>query len=162
MSTIKVGDELPGRVLKIAEKYVLLDLGNKVTGISFITDALNDFSLTLKEAFEDKINNVIPTTVLSVDEQNKKIELSLRSATAKTRSIKSHEDLKQGEIVDGIVKNVNDKGIFVYLSRKVEAFVPVSKLSDSYLKEWKKFYKPMQYVLGKVVTCDEDSRISLT
>ncbi|QHS75500.1 Rrp5p [Saccharomyces paradoxus] len=162
MTTIKVGDEFPGRVLKIAEKYVLLDLGNKVTGISFITDALNDFSLSLKEGFGDKINNVIPTTVLAVDAENKKIELSLRSAAAKTRSIKSHEDLKQGDIVDGIIKSVNDKGIFVYLSRKVEAFVPVSKLSDSYLKEWKKFYKPMQYVLGKVVTCDEDSRISLT
>ncbi|CAI4048970.1 hypothetical protein N7582_004532 [Saccharomyces uvarum] len=162
MSTIKVGDELPGRILKIAEKYVLLDLGNKVTGISFITDALNDFSVSLNETFDDKINNVIPTTVLAVDAENKKIELSLRTATPKSRSIGSHKDLKQGDIVDGIIKNVNDKGIFVYLSKKVEAFVPVSKLSDSYLKEWKKFYKPMQYVVGKVVTCDEDSRISLT
>ncbi|CAI4048739.1 Rrp5p SKDI_13G3590 [Saccharomyces kudriavzevii IFO 1802] len=162
ISTIKVGDELPGRVLKIAEKYVLLDLGNKVTGISFITDALNDFSVSLNEAFQDKINNVIPTTVLAVDVENKKIELSLRSVDSKSRSIKSHEDLKQGDIVDGIINNVSDKGIFVYLSKKMEAFVPVSKLSDSYLKEWKKFYKPMQYVVGKVVTCSEDSRISLT
>lgn len=161
ISDIKVNDTLPARIIKVTEKFVLLDLGNKITGISFITDALDDYSVTLHEAYEHKMRQMVSATVLSVDAESKKINLSLRSKDA-SPTIASHDDIKQGKIVYALVKAVTDKGIFVYLSTKLDGFVPVSKLSDSYLKDWKKFYKPMQYVVGKVVSCEEDSRVLLT
>ncbi|GAV51232.1 hypothetical protein ZYGR_0AD04150 [Zygosaccharomyces rouxii] len=156
------GTKVPARILKVNEKYVLLDLGSGVKGISFATDALDDFSIPLPEAFKDKQNQIVSATVLLVDEENSRIKLSLRSPAAKTHAISSHEDLKKGAIVQALVKGTTDKGVFVYLSSNLEAFVPVSKLSDSYIKEWKKFYQPMQHVVGKVVNCDDDSRILLT
>lgn len=159
---LKVGDKVPARISKVADSYVLLDLGNKLTGISFITDALNDFSVSLKDTFQDKMNKIVPATILSVDADKKKIHLSLRSSEAKTPLITTFEDVKQGDIVHGLVKRITDKGLFVYLSRTSDAFVPVSKLSDSYLKDWKKFYNPMQHVIGKVVQSENDSRILLT
>lgn len=107
-------------------------------------------------------NQVVPATVLSADTESGKIRLSLRTRNAKSREIRSHKDIKQGDVVPALVKTVTDKGVFVYLSAKLEAFVPVSKLSDSYLKDWKNFYKPMQYVLGKVINSEDDSRILLT
>jgi len=162
ISDLVVGSKVPARISKVGDNYVLLDLGNKLTGISFATDALNDYSVSLKDTFNNKINKMVIATIVSVDIENKKINLSLRSDNAKTKSITSHNDIKEGDIVQGIVKRVMDKGIFVYLSSKIDAFVPISKLSDSYLKEWKKFYRPMQPVVGKVVQCDEDSRILLT
>lgn len=158
----KVGDKLPARIVKISDKYILLNLGNDVIGISFATDALDDFSVPLQVAYEGMQNQIISAVVLSVDSESNKIRLSLRSANAKSRDIKSHSDIKQGDTVSALVKAVTDKGIFVYLSTSLEAFVPVSKLSDSFLKEWKKFYKPMQCVVGKVINSDEDSRILLT
>lgn len=159
-STIKVGEELPARVAKIFTKYVLLDLGNDVTAISFATEALDDFSVSLKDAFTNKINHIIPSKVLTVDSEAKRITVSLRSDNSKT--ISSASDIKQGDIVNALVKAVTDKGIFVFLSSSVEAFVPISKLSDSYLKDWKKFFKPMQNVVGKVVQCDSDDKILIT
>ncbi|GAV56112.1 hypothetical protein ZYGR_0BA00180 [Zygosaccharomyces rouxii] len=156
------GTKIPARILKVNEKYVLLDLGNGVKGISFATDALDDFSVPLTDAFKDKQNQIMSATVLLVDEENSRIKLSLRSPDAKTRTIASHEDLKRGDIIQALVKGATDKGVFVYLSSNVEAFVPVSKLSDSYIKEWRKFYQPMQHVIGKVVNCDDNSRILLT
>lgn len=156
------GSKIPARILKVDKKYVLLDLGNGIKGISFATDALDDFSVPLLEAFKDKQNQIVSTTVLSVDEGNSRIKLSLRSSEAKTRAISSHKDLKRDDIIQALVKGATDKGVFVYLSSSVEAFVPVSKLSDSYIKEWKKFFQPMQHVVGKVVNCDDDSRILLT
>lgn len=157
---VKIGDSLPAKVVKVTEKYVLLNLGNDVVGISFATDALDDFSVPLETAFGGMVAQTVPATVLSVE--SGKIRLSLRSKSAKSREIRSHNDIKQGDVVQALVKNVTDKGIFVYLSTNLEAFVPVSKLSDSFLKEWKKFYKPMQCVVGKVINSDEDSRILLT
>lgn len=159
-STIKVGEELPARVAKIFNKYVLLDLGNGISAISFATDALDDYSISLTDAFSSKVNHVLPSKVLSVDAEAKRITVSLRSNESKT--ISSASDIKQGDIVNALVKAVTDKGIFVYLSSTVEAFVPVSKLSDSYLKDWKKFFKPMQNVVGKVVQSDSDDKILLT
>lgn len=159
---VKVGDKLPAKIVKINEKYILLNLGGDVVGISFAPDALDDFSVPLNVAFEGMVNQIIPATVVSIDSENDKIKLSLRSANPKTREIKSHKDIKQGDVVQALVKRVTDKGIFVYLSTNLEAFVPVSKLSDSFLKEWKKFYKPMQCVVGKVINSENDSRILLT
>ncbi|CCF56637.1 hypothetical protein KAFR_0B03400 [Kazachstania africana CBS 2517] len=162
INSIKVGESLPARIAKIFEKYILLDLGNKLTGMAFATDALDDFSVTLQDAFHDKVNQIVMATIVSLDVDSKKVNLSLRTKDAKTPTITSHDDLKKGDIVHALVKSVSDKGIFLHLSRTLEAFVPVTMLSDSYLKEWKKFYKSMQHVVGKVVKCDEDARILIT
>ncbi|AAS53937.2 AFR566Cp [Eremothecium gossypii ATCC 10895] len=159
---IKVADKLPARIVKVADSYLLLDLGNRLTGVAFVTDALNEFSLSLRSVYEDKIGSMILASVVGVDVENKKINLSLRTEDATDRYILSHKDLKQGDVVRGFIKSVTDKGIFVYLSRTLQAFVPVSKLTDAYIKEWKKFYKTMQPITGKVVNCESDSRILLT
>lgn len=159
---IKVGNRMPASIVKITDRYVLLNLGGNVTGISFAADALDDFSVPLDEAFSGMKNQTIPSEVISIASESKQIRLSLRSKDSKTPLVKSHKDLKQGQIVQALIKSVTDKGIFVYLSSLIEAFVPVSKLSDSYLKDWKQFYKVMQPVTGKVVKSDDDSRILLT
>lgn len=159
---VKAGDILPARISGIFDKYLLLDLGNKLTGISFITDALDDFSVSLKEAYGNKLNQVVAAKVIDVDAEKKRISLSLRSETPVSPTINSHKDIKQGDIVHGFIKSVTDKGIFVILGKTLDAFVPVSKLSDSYLKEWKKFYKTMQHVIGKVVSCSDDGHVLLT
>lgn len=159
---LKAGDVVPARISGIYDKYVLLDLGNKVTGISFITDALDDYSTSLKSVFSDKLNQVLAAKVLAVDTEKKRISLSLRSNSPVSPNITSHKDIKQGDVVHGFIKSITNKGVFVILGRSLDAFVPVSKLSDSYLKDWEKFYKPMQHVIGKVVSCDDDEHVLLT
>ncbi|CCK72299.1 Rrp5p KNAG_0J02180 [Huiozyma naganishii CBS 8797] len=160
--SIAVNDVIPARIGKIFENFLLLDLGNSITGLVFATDALDSFSTSLNEAYGDKVNRIVSAKVVAIDKKNKKINLSLRSEASKVPTVTSYSDLKQGDIVHGLVKTVNDKGIFVYLSRTVEAFVPISKLSDAYLKDWKKFYKPMQHVIGKVVKSEDDKHILIT
>ncbi|SCU92882.1 LAME_0F01882g1_1 [Lachancea meyersii CBS 8951] len=159
-SQVAVGEKLPARILNVTDSYVLLELGENVKGVAFITDALNDYSMSLKDAFGSQKNAIVPTTVLSRNDD--KINLSLRSEDAKDGNATSHKSLKQGDVVRGFVKKVMDKGAFIYLGGKLQAFVPVSKLTDSYIKDWKKFYKPMQAVVGKVVNCDDDEHILLT
>lgn len=155
---VKVGDKLPCRITKISDSYVLVNLGNGVKAISFITTALDDFKNDLKTTYH--INQVVVGQVLAKDDEEQKINVSLIKNPDSI--INSASDLQVGQVVDALVKNVTDKGLFVYLSSTINAFVPVSKLSDSYIKDWKKFYKPLQHVLGKVVTAESNKRISLT
>ncbi|CEP60467.1 Rrp5p LALA0_S01e11540g [Lachancea lanzarotensis] len=159
-SEVSVGQKLPARILNVADSYVLLELGEKVKGVAFITDALDDYSQSLKNALGSQRNSIVSATVISNNDN--KINLSLRSEDAKDGKATSHKALKQGDVVRGFVKKVTDKGAFIYLSSSLQAFVPVSKLTDSFIKDWKKFFKPMQAVIGKVVNCDDDERILVT
>lgn len=162
ITEIKTGDILPARIVSVQDTYVLLKLGKDVIGVSFITDALDDFSKNLKDVYDTKKKSIVSASVLEVDVDKKKIHLSLRSASPKDRSIKSVADLKIGDVIRGFISSVTDKGVFVNLSRSLQAFVPVSKLTDAYIKDWKKFYRRGQAVVGKVVNCESDSRILLT
>lgn len=162
ISEIKVGDTLPARILSVQDTYLLLSLGNDVTGVSFVTDAMDDYSKSLKEQYSQKIKSIVSAKVLEVDAKEKKIFLSLRSEDATSPIMNSAKELKRGDLIRGFIKTITDKGLFISLSRNLQAFVPVSKLTDAYIKEWKKYYKRGQCVIGKVVNCDNDARILLT
>ncbi|SCU93856.1 LADA_0G05204g1_1 [Lachancea dasiensis] len=157
---ISLGDKLPARILNVTDSYVLLELGEGIRGVAFITDALNDYSQSLKDAYGSQKNEIISVTVIALNEG--KINLSLRSSESIDGNAKSHTQLRRGDVLRAFVKKVTDKGVFLHLSSTLQAFVPVSKLTDSYIKDWKKFYKPLQSVVGKVVNCDDDSHILLT
>lgn len=157
---VKVGDVVPARVLKTRESYVVVELGSNVTAVSFITDALNNYSEKIDSIFST--NDICAATILSIDEPNNKIYVSLRTKDAKDKCISSFEDLKSGDVVRGFVKNVSDKGLYVSLGREVYALVRVSDLSDSFLKDWKKFFKVHQPIIGKIVSSEDAGRVLMT
>ncbi|SCU78155.1 LAMI_0A03642g1_1 [Lachancea mirantina] len=159
---VELNKKIPAKVLKVADNYVLVDLGNDVKAVSFITDALDDYSKSLSDVYGNKRGYIINALVTSINNEESKINVSLRSESAQDGNVQSSNDLQQGDVVRGFVKKVTEKGVFVYLSSTVQAFVPVSKLSDSYLKNWKKFFKSAQPVIGKIVSCDSDSKVLMT
>lgn len=156
---VKVGKKYPARVLKVKESFVLVELGHNVVASAYITDALNDYSEKLEHAFH--ANEFTTATVLEIDSDAQKIAVSLRTQP-KDKTINSVEDLTRGDVVRGFVKNVANNGIYVALGRSIHALVRISDLSDSYLKDWKKYFKPNQSVLGKISACKEEGRILMT
>ncbi|KAG7754039.1 hypothetical protein KL911_002515 [Ogataea haglerorum] len=160
LEDVEVGSVIPARVLKTRESYVVVELGKQVSGISFITDALNDYTDKLDDIFST--NDICAATVLEVDHSNKKVYVSLRTQDVKDKRIASYEDLSPGTLVRGFVKNVADNGVYVALGRTVHALVRVSDLSDSYLKDWKQYFKVHQPVLGKITKCEGVNQILMT
>lgn len=145
---IKVDQRLPARVIHIYEDSVLVELGKNITAQSYITDALDDYNEKLSEVFT--VNEIVPAVVLSVDEPNRRVKVSLRTENSKEKLIREVSDLKRGDIVKGFVKNITDKGLFVGLSSQITGYVRITDLSDTYLKDWKKFFKLHKLVTGKV------------
>ncbi|VUG18531.1 RRP5 [Brettanomyces bruxellensis] len=160
IDSVHVGDRVPARVVKVYESYVLLELGDHVDAAAYITEALDDYDQKLEEVYAQ--NDVVAARVLEVDKPSKRIEVSLQSDTAKDKSIDSVDDLKVGDIVRGFVNRINNGGLLVTLSKDVYAFVKVANLSDSYLKDWKPFFKLYQPVTGKVVRADGLGKIMLS
>ncbi|KAG7665962.1 RRP5 [[Candida] subhashii] len=157
---IKIGEKYPGRVVKVKESFVLVELGKNVVASSFITDALNDYSEKLDHVFQ--VNSYVVATVLDIDLEENKIAVSLRNENAVDKLINSVEDLSRGDIVKGFIKNIANNGVYVALGRSIHALVRISDLSDSYLKDWKKYFKPHQLVTGKISACKEEGRVLMT
>ncbi|WEJ95456.1 rRNA biogenesis protein rrp5 [Yamadazyma tenuis] len=157
---VKVGDKYPARILKVKETFVLVELGENVTASAYITDALDDYTEKLESVFSS--NDFTSATVLNVDKEAKKMAVSLRTESASDKLINSFADLKIGDVVRGFIKNIANNGIHVSLGRTVSAYVRVSDLSDSFLKDWKRYFKLHQSIVGKISACEKEGQVRMT
>ncbi|KAJ5978090.1 hypothetical protein N7501_001432 [Penicillium viridicatum] len=165
---ISVGMILPGRVTKVTERQLIMQLGESLVGAVNLVDLADDYSKANPTVHSK--NEVLRACVIAVDKSNKKIALSLRpskvmssSLPVQDRDISSLKDVKPNDIIRGFVRRVTDSGLFVAVSNDITAYVRVSDLSDSYLKEWKDSYQPDQLVKGKVTFVDaEQGKLQLS
>lgn len=158
--SVKAGDLIPGRIVKVDKTFVLVQIGEDVDAIVYITDALDDYSKSLEDVFA--VDRILPVKILEADKPNQRIYGSLRTGDASSKGIESIDDLKVGQVVKGFIKHVANNGVFVALSRDIYALVRVTDLSDSYLKDWKQFYTVHQPVVGKIIRCDGPGKILMT
>ncbi|KAK5059685.1 hypothetical protein LTR84_009568 [Exophiala bonariae] len=162
LESISAGLVLPGRVTRISDRNIVVQLSDQVVGVVDLIDMADDYNESNPAKYEK--NDVLRVCVLKVDAPNKKVTLSVRPSKALSSSfpvtdpeITSVKQLAVNDVVRGFIRNVADKGVFVTLGHGVTAFVRVSNLSDSYLKEWKNHFQRDQLVKGKIIFLDEAS-----
>lgn len=153
---------LPGRVTKVTDRNILVQLSEQVVGAVEMIDMADDYNEANSAKFQK--NDVLRVCVLDVDVPNKKVSLSTRRSKVLSSSspvtdpeITSLKQLSVNDVVRGFICNVADKGIFVTLGHGITAFVRVSHLSDQYLKDWKDHFQRDQLVKGKITLVDEAS-----
>ncbi|KAJ5713657.1 uncharacterized protein N7483_010838 [Penicillium malachiteum] len=158
---ISVGMVLAGRVTKITEKQLIMQLNDALVGAVNLIDLADDYSKANPTVHQK--NEVLRACVVAVDKNHKKIYLSLRPSKVLSSSlpvqdpeITSIKDLKANDVVRGFVKRIADSGLFISVGHDVNAYVRVSDLSDSYLKEWKDSFQVDQLVKGRVTLVDAE------
>ena len=158
-SSLKRNMVLPGRVTKVNERQVIVQLSENVSGPVHLPDMSDNYEDV--NTLEHKKNDIVRVSVVDADASNKKLRLSLRpsrimSSTlpVKDKEITEVAQILPGDIVRGFVKNVADKGLFVLLGGQVVALVKISNLSDRFLKDWKDQFQVDQLVKGRVVNVD--------
>jgi rRNA biogenesis protein RRP5 len=159
LKELSKGMILPGRITKTSERQVLVQLSDNIVGAINLIDLSDDYAKA--DPTVCRKNEIVRVCVVDVDMPNKKILLSLRpskvlssSLPIQDREIASAQQLHVNDVVRGFICNVADKGLFVTLGHGVTAFVRVSNLSDSYLKEWKEEFQRDQLVKGKIISLD--------
>ncbi|KAF1982451.1 rRNA biogenesis protein RRP5 [Aulographum hederae CBS 113979] len=156
---VSKGMILPGTVVKVTEQYIMVRVSDAVLGQVPLTEFADDYSKanpTIHNMYD-----VVRVCVIGVDVPNKRILLSLRpskvlnsKAPVQDPAIATISQLKVNDVVRGFVHQVADNGVFVTLGPTVTAFVRVSDLSDSYVKDWKSLVEIDQLVNGKITTVD--------
>lgn len=155
------GMVVAGKVTKVNESNVLVQLNNGISGLVDVTEVADNFD----EADLSKYSkyDIVRVCVMDIDTSTKRVTLSTRpsrvlnsSLPVKDREISSISQVKVNDIVRGFVNNISDKGLFVSLGGNVHAFVRISDMSDSYIKDWKSHFQVNQLVKGKVISVDEN------
>lgn len=156
---VKQNMVLPGRITKINERQILVQLSDLVSGPVHLIDISDNYDEASTMSYSK--NSVLRVSVVEVDKSNKKIRLSTRpsrvlnsSLPSKDQEITMASQLNSGDIIRGFVKNVSDKGLFVTLGGDVTAMVKISDLSDKFLKDWKDHYQIDQIVKGRIISID--------
>ncbi|KAL8859953.1 MAG: hypothetical protein Q9178_003501 [Gyalolechia marmorata] len=158
---LSVGMVLPGRVTRVNERQIMVQLNDSLSGPVNMVDLADDYSTANPTTYEK--NQITRVCIRGVDVPNKRIHLSTRpsktlssSLPVVDREINGMSDLKVNDVVRGFVKNVGDNGVFISLAFNLTAFVRVSNLSDLFLKDWKSEFRIDQLVKGKVIQIDND------
>lgn len=158
-SSLKKNMVLPGRITRINERQILINLSDQVAGAVHLPDMADDYDEV--NTMKYKKNDIVRVSVVDVDTPNKKVRLSLRpsrimSSTlpVQDKEITEVSQLAPGDIVRGFIKNVAEKGVYVLLGGQVDAMVLISNLSDRFIKNWKDDYQVDQLVKGRVLFAD--------
>lgn len=154
------GTVVPGKVTRVTDRQVMVQLSENVSGPVNLPDLADDFAQANPMAHAR--NDIVRVCVVEVDPPNKRIRLSMRPSRTLNSALPvvdpeliSIDQLKVNDVVRGFVKNVADNGIFVNFGGSVTGYVRISDLSDSYIKDWKSAYQVDQLVKGKVIAVDK-------
>lgn len=159
INDIAKGMVLPGRVTKVTERQVMVQLNNTLSGAVGLTDLADDYSKADPSIYQK--NQIVRVCVRYIDMPNKRVALSTRpskvlssSLPVKDPEITSISELNVNDIFRGFVKNATDAGLFVNIGTNITAFVKVSDLSDLFLKDWKSHFEIDQLVKGRITVAD--------
>jgi small subunit ribosomal protein S1 len=132
VSTLKAGDVVKGKVVKVEDNHALVDVGYKYDGIIPIRELS---SIQLENAAEAvSVGDEVELKVLSIDEEKERLVLSKRAID----SVKAWEELKgkfeRGEIIEAKVADVVKGGLVVDLG--VRGFIPASMVERHFVEDF--------------------------
>lgn len=153
------GMVLPGRVTKITERQIMVQISEDLAGPVNMIDMADDYSQADTTKYQK--HQIIRVCVNDVDHAKKRILLSTRPSKVLSSSlpvvdpeITSISQLKVNDILRGFVENIADSGLFISIGSTITAFIRVTNLSDKFLKDWKSHFEINQLVKGKIIAID--------
>ena len=124
LNVLKRGDIINGKVVKIVNGTVFVDINYKAEGfISGSELKSSDYSIKNIE-----IGTELAVYVLNPENEKGQTELSLRRTEDIRRWQKLNDSLKNNDIIQVKVADFNDGGLLVEISEGLSGFVPISQL----------------------------------
>lgn len=125
-SQVEVGQVVKGEVVRITDFGAFVNVG----GVDCLLP-LSQISWKWVEHPTDllKVGQEINVEIIDIDHTKQRISLSLKN-TEPDPWIKAEEELKEGEVKEGVVTRIKPFGAFVEVLAGVEALLPQSSVSE--------------------------------
>jgi len=151
------GQRVKGKVTNTTKYGAFVELEQGVEGLLHISEM--SWSKRLKDPSDVmKAGDPVEVVVLKVDKGNKKISLGYKQLLSNP-----WDELKarhpEGSVVEGVVKNVADFGVFVDVGEEIDGLVHVSDLSwNMRVKNPGELFKKGDRVHAKVLKIDPEAQ----
>ncbi|XP_027363474.1 rRNA biogenesis protein RRP5 [Abrus precatorius] len=158
---VQIGPHAYGRVhfTELSDTWVPDPLSGYHEG-QFVKCVVLEVSHTVKGTIHVDLSLRSSNIMLS---QNSADHLDKFVSNAKGKCVEKIDDLHPDMIVKGYVKNVTPKGCFIFLSRKIDAKILLSNLSDNYVKDPEKEFPVGKLVIGRVKSVESlSNRVEVT
>lgn len=157
---IREGDVIEGTVRRLASFGAFVEVAPGVDGLVHISELA--WHRVNVPADVVNVGDTVRVRVLRVDPDAGKISLSVKHAELSPWE-DSVANLREGDIVDGIVRRVVDYGAFVEVVPGVEGLVHVSQIAHHHVAKASDELQPDQPVTARILGIDYDrQRISLS
>lgn len=160
------GTIIEGLVNKCDENYNLqIILGKNIIGIIPRNEidilSSDDFGMTKPSICQNKVNQVVQFKVKEIYDENRILLSRKESEKDALNWVKN--DLKEGSIVDGIVKNIRKFGVFVDIGGGVIGLLHIEDISISRIKSPEERFSVGQKIKVMIKSIDsENNRIVLS
>ncbi|MGL4382379.1 MAG: helix-hairpin-helix domain-containing protein, partial [Bacilli bacterium] len=131
--------------------YLGLDISD--LGQSYFSDKLQNVDLKELTKLLDSDFYTTKQVVLALQMPNQDIRDYLDKPQLK-QNILSIEDLKEGMVVEGVVRNVVDFGAFIDIGLKNDALLHLSKITNEYIKHPSEKLSVNQIVKATIINVD--------
>jgi small subunit ribosomal protein S1 len=151
------GQRVRGRVTNTTKYGAFIELEQGVEGLLHISEM--SWSKRLKDPSEVmKARDEVEVVVLKVDKGNKKISLGYKQLLSNP-----WDELRarhpEGSLVEGVVKNVADFGLFVDIGEEIDGLVHVSDLSwNTRVKNPGELFRKGDRIQAKVLKIDPEAQ----
>lgn len=150
----QIGEQVVGKVARVAEGEVFLDIGSKTEAILPSEEVYLAEGKGLADLFSPE--DEVEVTVLDVNEEDGKIVVSHRRLAREKRLNELEDTMESGLIVEGRVKQIVPAGIVLDLGSGIEGFMPGSQVDTKYIANFQQFKG--QQLLCKILEYDREKR----
>ena len=158
-NSVEEGTVVPGKVLRIADFGLFVEVGKGLVGLVHNTELSWDRNVKAKD-FEP--GTEVTVLVKKIDREAKRVALSIK-ATQEDPWVTEANALPEGAIVKGIVTRFLPFGAIVKVTDRVEGLVHVSEIADTRVEKPEDVLEIGQEVVVKVIKKDmEHKKIGLS
>ncbi len=154
-NSVEEGQVLPGKVVKVAEFGLFVEVGEGLVGLVHNTELSWDRSV--KAADVAKEGDEVTVLVKSIDRENRRVALSIKATQEDPWKVEASQ-FHVGDILDVEVVRFLAFGAIVKLSDKVEGLVHISEIAQERINKPEDVLEIGQVVKAEVIKMDLDSR----
>ncbi|HAX74034.1 MAG TPA: (d)CMP kinase, partial [Firmicutes bacterium] len=153
-----VGDVISGVISNMTEIGAFIKVAPYIEGLCHFTEA--SWNPTVKLQSVVNVGDEVEVKVISFDPKKHRLGLSLRQV--KENPWASFK-VSEGDVVNGVVESMTDRGAYVALAEDVVGFLPIGQISEKRLSKVEEVLSNGQSIDVKVMRLDlKSNRIDLS
>ena len=154
-NSVEEGQVLPGKVVKVAEFGLFVEVGEGLVGLVHNTELSWDRNVKAEDVAKE--GDEVTVLVKKIDRENRRVALSIKATQEDPWKVEARQ-FNVGDIVEAEVVRFLAFGAIVKLSEKVEGLVHISEIAQTRIEKPEDVLELGQVVKAEIIKMDLDNK----